>query len=92
MENTIRELSAIFKNYKEIYNSSVGISGLDMEVYKQTSEDVTMKQPVTYANLFAQGYVTTEDGVRIGDALYFGCSPAGYAFFEDFEKESNSFC
>ena len=68
-ENTIRELSAIFKNYKEIYNSSVGISGLDMEVYKQTSEDVTMKQPVTYANLFAQGYVTTEDGVRIGDAL-----------------------
>lgn len=68
-ENTIRELSAIFKNYKEIFNSSVGISGLDMEVYKQTSEGVTMKQPLCYANLFAQGYITTKDGVKIGDSF-----------------------
>lgn len=67
-ENTIRELSAIFKDYKDIYNSSVGISGLDMEVYKQTSEGVTMKQPVSYVNLFAQGYVNTAEGVRIGDS------------------------
>ena len=90
-ENTIRELSAIFKNYKEIYNSSVGISGLDMEVYKQTSEDVTMKQPVTYANLFAQGYVTTEDGVRIGDALsILVARPQDKPSLEDL-KESNSF-
>lgn len=66
-ENAIRELSAIFKNYKDIYNSSVGISGLDMEVYKQTSEGVTMKQPVSYVNFYAQGFVNTEDGVRIGD-------------------------
>lgn len=66
-ENAIRELSAIFKNYKDIYNSSVGISGLDMEVYKQTSEGVVMKQPVSYVNFYAQGFVNTEDGVRIGD-------------------------
>lgn len=66
-ENAIRELSAIFKNYKDIYNSSVGISGLDMEVYKQTSEGVAMKQPVSYVNFYAQGFVNTEDGVRIGD-------------------------
>ena len=66
-ENAIRELSAIFKGYKDIYNSSVGISGLDMEVYKQTSEGVTMKQPVSYVNFYAQGFVNTADGVKIGD-------------------------
>ena len=91
-ENTIRELSAIFKNYKEIYNSSVGISGLDMEVYKQTSEDVTMKQPVTYANLFAQGYVTTEDGVRIGDALsILVARPQDMPSLEDLKKKVTAF-
>ena len=91
-ENTIRELSAIFKNYKEIYNSSVGISGLDMEVYKQTSEDVTMKQPVTYVNLFAQGYVTTEDGVRIGDALsILVARPQDMPSLEDLKKKVTAF-
>ena len=91
-ENTIRELSAIFKNYKEIYNSSVGISGLDMEIYKQTSEDVTMKQPVTYVNLFAQGYVTTEDGVRIGDALsILVARPQDMPSLEDLKKKVTAF-
>ena len=89
-ENTIRELSAIFKNYKEIYNSSVGISGLDMEVYKQTSEDVTMKQPVTYANLFAQGYVTTEDGVRIGLSILVA-RPQDMPSLEDLKKKVTAF-
>lgn len=68
-ENVVRELSAIFKNYKEIFNSSVGISGLDMEIYKETSEGVTFKQPMSYANLFAQAYVLTKEGVRIGDSF-----------------------
>lgn len=91
-ENTIRELSAIFKNYKEIYNSSVGISGLDMEVYKQTSEDVTMKQPVSYANFFAQGYVTTEDGVKIGDALsILVARPQDMPSLEDLKKKVTAF-
>ena len=77
---------------KEIYNSSVGISGLDMEVYKQTSEDVTMKQPVTYVNLFAQGYVTTEDGVRIGDALsILVARPQDMPSLEDLKKKVTAF-
>jgi len=91
-ENVIRELSAIFKGYKEIYNSSVGISGLDMAVYKQTSEDVTMKQPVSYANLFAQGYVTTEEGVRIGDALsILVARPQDMPSLEDLKRKVTAF-
>ena len=70
----------------------MGISGLDMEVYKQTSEDVTMKQPVTYANLFAQGYVTTEDGVRIGDALsILVARPQDMPSLEDLKKKVTAF-
>lgn len=67
-EQSIRELSAIFKNYKTLLNSVVGISGMEMDVYKKTSEGVSVKQPVNYVNLYAQATVITDDGVRFGDS------------------------
>ena len=33
LENIVEELSAIFKDYKDIYDSSVAITGQEMEVY-----------------------------------------------------------
>ena len=51
-----------------------------------------MKQPVTYANLFAQGYVTTEDGVRIGDALsILVARPQDMPSLEDLKKKVTAF-
>ncbi len=91
-ERVIREVSAIFKNYKDIYNSSVGISGLDMEVYKQTSEGVTMKQPVSYVNFYAQGYVNTAEGVKIGDAYsVLVARPQDMPSLEDLKKSVTAF-
>lgn len=68
LEKIVEELSLIFKDYKDIYNSSVAITGQEMEVYKATTDGVVLKEPLRYASLVASGYVMTEDGVRIDDA------------------------
>ena len=67
LEKMAEELSLIFKDYKDIYNSSVVITGQEMEVYKTTTDGVVLKEPLRYASLYATGYVLTEDGVRIDD-------------------------
>lgn len=66
-EENIRELSGVFKDYKELFNSIVGISGIEMDIYKETTEQGRFKQPVDYVRIFAQATVMTEDGVRISD-------------------------
>lgn len=68
LQEQIRELSAIFKEYKDIFNSRVVISGFNMDVYKKTTEGVTIKVPMQMVNLFAQGTVRTPEGVSISDA------------------------
>lgn len=45
LESAITELSAIFKEYKDIYSSSVVITGVDMNVYRLTTENVKLKIP-----------------------------------------------
>lgn len=67
IEAMVREVSGIFKHYKEIYNSMVMISGFDTEIYKQTSANVVMKQPLRYVNVSVQAHVITGDGERISD-------------------------
>lgn len=67
MENMVRELSVIFKDYKDIENSVVMLSGFDTDIYKKTSADVEMKQPLRYVNLVVQAQTMTADGERIGD-------------------------
>lgn len=66
-ENNVRELSAIFKNYPKLLNTSIILTGLQMEVYKTTSEGVKLKQPVNYVVLHATASATTDDGVKFGD-------------------------
>ena len=53
LENIVEELSAIFKDYKDIYDSSVAITGQEMEVYKSTTDGVVLKEPLRYASLVA---------------------------------------
>ena len=67
LEEIVKELSVIFKNYKEIYNTRVVVSGIDMELYRQTTDGVSVKQPSRFVNLFAQGTVTTPEGEKITD-------------------------
>ena len=66
-ESVVSEVSKIFEEYKDIYNSSVGVFGTEIEFYKETSEGVKLKQPVSYASFYATAYVMTDDGVKIAD-------------------------
>lgn len=64
----LRKLSAIFKQYPELFNSSVTLNGLDMEVYLYTSEGTRVKQPLHFICLKAVASVRTEDGTGIDDS------------------------
>jgi len=68
LEKIVEELSAIFKNYKEIYNTSVRLGGMDMEIYRQTSDGVSVKVPSRFVNLAVSGAVTTDEGEKISDS------------------------
>lgn len=68
LEKMVEDLSAIFKDYKEIFNSYVGVEGMEMEVYKSTTDGVVLKEPLRYATVYASAYVMTEDGTRIDDS------------------------
>ena len=75
-EENLRELSAIFADYPELYNSSVQLSGMDMEVYLTTSEGTVVKQPVRVVTLRAEATTRTDDGMQIKDA--FGITAVSY--------------
>lgn len=68
-EENLRELSAIFARYPELYNSSVRLTGIDMEVYLTTSEGTEVKQPVRVVTLQAEATARTDDGMQIKDAF-----------------------
>lgn len=64
----LRTLSSIFGKYPELYNSSVTIKGMDMEVYLSTTEGTRVKQPVRYICLQAEASTRTDDGIQIKDS------------------------
>lgn len=66
-EQNVRELSAVFKEYPELFNSSVTFSGLDAEVYLLTTEGTKIRQPLRTVRLKAEAYARTEDGINLQD-------------------------
>lgn len=92
LEEIVSKVSAIFEDYKDIYNSSVGIYGTEIDFYKQTSEDVTLKQPESYVNFYASGYVLTEDGVKISNTYsVLAATPDDLPSLEELEKGVRAF-
>lgn len=67
-EHNICELSAVFKEYPDLFNSSVTFSGLDMEIYLQTTEGTKLQQPLSMVRLEAEAYARTEDGIKLQDS------------------------
>lgn len=67
-EQLVRELSAIFKKYPHIIGSEVSLQGADMMFYKLTTENVIMKQPLSFVELYIQGSVMTPLGEAIRDS------------------------
>lgn len=67
LENLVKEVSAVFRNYPEIFNSFVTVSGLNRSIYRVTTDSVILKQPMSFATLIVQGSIMTPEGVTIND-------------------------
>lgn len=67
-EQLVRELSAVFKKYPRIIGSEVSLQGADMMFYKLTTENVIMKQPLSFVEFYMQGSVMTDMGEAIRDS------------------------
>ncbi len=64
-----RDLSAIFLDYKELYNTSVEFSGMAKDTYYTTTEGVTLRQPTTYVQLQVAARVKDDSKVVLEDKL-----------------------
>lgn len=69
LEQLVKELSAVFKDYDDIYNSSVSIGGMEIDMYRQTTEGVKLKEPGGTVNLVVSAEIRTKDGVNLGDSF-----------------------
>lgn len=69
LENLVKEVSAVFSDYPEIFNSFVTVAGLNRSIYRVTTDSVVLKQPMSFATLIVQGAVMTAEGVTINDAF-----------------------
>lgn len=69
LETLAAEVSVVFKEYPDIFNSSVMISGQEMDVYRLTSEEVALKLPQGYASFIVKAETRAVDGSRISDSF-----------------------
>ena len=69
LSDLARTLSAIFKEYKDLTNTSVSIEGTYDDTYRVTSENVNLKQPHSYIKLKVSATLTLTDGSRQQDGF-----------------------
>lgn len=69
LEKMTSELSSIFKDYKDLYDTKVTVSGTDLDIYRLTTEGVKLKLPQAYTQLLVRANVRTDDGSTISDAF-----------------------
>ena len=69
LEQLVTEASAVFKEYKDIYNSSVAVSGVEMDIYRLTTEGVQLKEPGGQVTLSVIAETRADDGSTIGDTF-----------------------
>ena len=92
MEKMVRELSSIFKEYKELYNSSVSLLALEMDVYRLTSEGVRLRIPTSELSLLINAEVRTADGSKIFDEFSLPLeNPADLPSLEELQKKVRDF-
>ena len=69
LEQLVSEASAVFKEYKDIYNSSVVISGTEVDLYRLTTEGVQLKEPGGYVTMSVSAEARADDGSTVGDSF-----------------------
>lgn len=71
------ELSAIFKDYPEIVNTSVLFNGAEMDIYRLTSDDVQLKLPQGIITFIARGDVRLASGAWASDSYSVSAATPG---------------
>lgn len=66
-EELARKLSALFLNYKDLFNTSVTLSGVATNVARITSNNVNVRHNQGLMNLVISATVVCNDGVHIPD-------------------------
>lgn len=64
LERTVRRLSAVFNDYKPIFDSSASFDVNDQCYYKLTSEQVRLKKPVGLISLRVIASIVGQDSVK----------------------------
>ena len=91
-DRLVMELSAVFKNYKDIYNSSVRLNGLEMDIYRLTTEGVQLKKPGGAISLVVSGSVRCDDGSSLSDSFSLSLqNPAELPSIEQLKERTKVF-
>ncbi len=92
LEKVAGHLSEIFKEYKDLYNSSVVINGTEIDIYRLTTENVKLKSPQGKIGLIVSAEVRTDDGTNLWDSYAFSAeTPADLPPLEELEKQIRNF-
>ena len=87
-ENTATELSAIFKDYSEIFSSNVSIFLYQAEIYFLNTEGTETKYPVTLTAIRVNAHTQAEDGEPLFDhLLYYALTPADLPSLKKMKSE-----
>ena len=92
LEQLVTEASAVFKEYKDIYNSSVAISGTEIDLYRLTTEGVQLKEPGGHVTVSVSAEARADDGSTVGDSFSLSLlSPAELPSVEELKERVKAF-
>ncbi|MGL5682228.1 MAG: metallopeptidase TldD-related protein [Marinifilaceae bacterium] len=87
-EALAKELSALFLNYKNLFNTQVTINGVATDITRLTSEQVKTQQYQSNINVGIEAMVMGEDGMQIKDSYVFNArNMSELPSVEDMKKE-----
>ncbi len=69
LKDIVCQVSAVFKEFKDLTNTSATIEGAYDDTYRVTSENVNLKQPHSYAKLKVKATLNLSDGSRQQDGF-----------------------
>lgn len=92
LEKLVTEMSAVFKEYKDVFNSSVTVAGTELDMYRLTSEGVQLKELGGYVTVTATAEVRAGDGSNLGDAFSLTLlTPADIPSVEQMKERTKAF-
>jgi len=87
-EKTAKDISAIFKDYAEIFSSNVSIFLYQADVYFLNSEGTETKYPISLAAVRINAETQADDGEPLFDhVLYYALTPDDLPAIDDMKNE-----